>query len=226
MKRWIGVIGVVSLLGGIAFAQGARTMYRLILNGKPVAAQAIVVNGQKYVPVSALESAGFHASVTGDTLSLSQSDAAGGANQIGAVEGKTGDWLFNGIWRFRVVSVEKIAEGRPGWNVKVEMKNGTKSEYIALNNTGFRSITLVDVNGKELSASNNIDLRDAQPLLGGTASPTIVFYDDDNVITHPTKFILSLQMTPEEAKYMKNRMKVGYTVPDASFRVDLTPSAP
>jgi hypothetical protein len=52
----------------------------------------------------------------------------GGAAQRQAVEGCLNQWLFDGIWRFRVTKVEPINDGsRPGYGVAVEVRNGTKA---------------------------------------------------------------------------------------------------
>lgn len=70
-------------------------------------------------------------------------DKKGGENttQISATEGKIGDWLSNGLWKFRATKVEKIAHpydaGRSGWGVTIEFTNtNAKKKTLSLFNTG------------------------------------------------------------------------------------------
>src|SRR5262249_44356633 len=88
----------------VALAQTIGADLSISINGKSVPGKTIVVKGQTYVPLSSLKAAGATTSVSGDTLSIGLGPA-GGANQLGGLEGKLNEWLFNGIWRFRVLSV-------------------------------------------------------------------------------------------------------------------------
>jgi hypothetical protein len=65
----------------MALAQ--TTSYQLVINGQADTAQAIVVNGQTYIPLEALQRAGVNANYNGNVLSLIVGNAitAGGANQ-------------------------------------------------------------------------------------------------------------------------------------------------
>jgi hypothetical protein len=60
-------------------------------------------------------------------LGSTPTPAPGGAKQRQAVEGCLNQWLFDGIWRFRVTKVAPInPDGmRPGYGVAVEVRNGT-----------------------------------------------------------------------------------------------------
>src|SRR5437016_6083167 len=98
-------------------AVAALEVTKLKINGKAAEGKVMTVDGKLYVPVSALKAAGVNTSVDGDTLSLSF-PAAGGAGQQRGVEGSIGEWLFNGVWRFRVESVEAQSEG---YKVNVEI---------------------------------------------------------------------------------------------------------
>ena len=60
-------------------------------------------------------------------LGATPAPVPGGATQRRAVEGCLNQWLFDGIWRFRVTKVEAInPDGlRAGYGVAVEVRNGT-----------------------------------------------------------------------------------------------------
>src|ERR1700682_1293476 len=60
-------------------------------------------------------------------LGATPTPAPGGATQRQAVEGCLNQWLFDGIWRFRVTKVEAINPDnlRPGYGVAVEVRNGS-----------------------------------------------------------------------------------------------------
>ena len=78
-------------MAGVALAAGG---YSIVVNGQAVPRPAVVINGEPYVPLSALKGLGITGSLKGKVLTLSQkrngspaSPAAGGANQITALEG-------------------------------------------------------------------------------------------------------------------------------------------
>lgn len=57
----------IALLLTLAGVHAASTAYKLVINGKS-ATQAIVVNGQTYVPLAALKAAGVSSELTQGTL--------------------------------------------------------------------------------------------------------------------------------------------------------------
>lgn len=79
---------------------------KLIINGKPAPADVRVIGGSPYVKLADV------AKALGMVL-VKRADGSyviarsGGANQVqGVVRGKIGDLLFDGRWRFQVVSVQ------------------------------------------------------------------------------------------------------------------------
>ncbi len=157
-------------------------------------------------------------SLSGSTLSLTlpgPPQAQGGANQVAALEGCLNEWLFNGIWRFRVLSVEPLpAGGREGWKAKVELRNGTNVNGAALAGTGWQGLLLVLDNGNTIE-SGYVQMRD-KPFAQGTGMvQEAVFYSKETDRT-PTKLLLLLN-----PKRMLTTLPVRYTVPDPSFRVRL-----
>ncbi|MDQ6825560.1 MAG: hypothetical protein M3007_08885 [Candidatus Eremiobacteraeota bacterium] len=83
----------------------------------------------------------------------------GGANQRVSLEGCTGQWLFNGVWRVRVNKVEPITlpnVGNPGFAVTVQVRNGTpKTTSLAYSGVGETNLVLAD--GTQLSIDQTLD---------------------------------------------------------------------
>src|SRR3954470_22446907 len=97
--------GVALTLGvtAAAFAQAGRS---LILNGAVVSRDVRLIGGRPFVPVADVAQALGQTVVT--RAGGYEITAAGGANQIRGLQGKIGDTLFDGKWRFQVLAVEPI----------------------------------------------------------------------------------------------------------------------
>ncbi|MCV5063418.1 hypothetical protein OFM35_33645, partial [Escherichia coli] len=67
MHKLLKLASLLVLLLAVAYA--ASTAYKLVINGKPASGQAIVVNGQTYVPLAALKAAGVQSDLASGTLS-------------------------------------------------------------------------------------------------------------------------------------------------------------
>lgn len=78
---------------------------KLIVNGKSTAVETRVIDGSTYVKLSDMAKAL-------DMVVVKRSDGqleltkAGGANQINGLSGNIGDTIFDGKWRFTVLSVD------------------------------------------------------------------------------------------------------------------------
>lgn len=222
------------LLGFGLFALAAQTAYKLVINGKVVSGQAIVVNGQTYVPLAALKAAGIQSSLASGILSLSlpgapqaspNSSAAGGANQLKALEGCIGQTLYNGIWRFKVTKLEQgTVDGNPGWLMSVEMRNAIPkplSPYSSgfSNTNDSYSFATADGNTgvwKTYYIVNDFVVKDIPQ--GGMFTYVFKIFPDpaatpDQLKNPPAKFILRIDTKRADPKY---------TIPDPSFRIDLT----
>ena len=220
MKKPIWFVAAPAvLLTALALAQGVTAGMSLKVNGKDVAGKTIVQGGQAYVPVSALKAAGAVTSVNGKVLSVTF--PTGGANQAGAVEGKVGEWLINGVWRFKVHSFEPLEGDRAGWTVSVELRNATKTDGLALAGTGFESLDLVLKDANKLSPYNISDIRDAPVNQAAGINLNIVFFDDQGGARQPDKLILRIKPDSATVGYLKS-VGVAYTVKDPSFRVQLS----
>jgi len=215
MKKLILVVGLI--LVALALAQAVQKAYRLVINGKATSAQAIVVSGKTYVSLDALKAAGVGSSLSGTTLSLTLPGAQvaqGGANQNAAVEGCLNEWLFNGLWRFRVMSVEPSTDPT-GWKAAIEIRNGSKADGIALAGTGWGGMRIILEDGNPVEArSDAVDIRDQGFLQGAGKTITIVFPSEDTSKTPQKLFLL---LDPKGLAGTSLR----YGVADPSFRVKL-----
>jgi hypothetical protein len=238
MNKTLKLTSILTLLLAVAYAAG--TAYKLVINGKPAQGQAIVVNGQTYVPLNALKGAGVSSELASGTLSLTlpgapQGDnsnasqtATGGANQLGALEGCIGQTLFNGVWRFKVSKLEQgDVEGKPGWLMSVEMRNAVPkplSPYSAgfSNINDSYSFATADGNTgvwKTYYVLNDFVVKDIPQ--GGMFTYQFKIFPDpaatpDQLQNPPAKFILRVDAKRAAIGH------VNYTVPDPSFRIDLT----
>lgn len=144
------------LVVGAAWAWAASST-DLYINGKKAAHPVLVHQGRNYVCVDDLKAAGAQVTPQANGLSLRFQADTGGSQQIQAVEGGKGEWLFNGIWRVRVSQVTAIQRpfsgdpGTPGWGVDIEIRNGSKKE-VSLSQTGVQLPTLALSKGSVLKA--------------------------------------------------------------------------
>jgi hypothetical protein len=211
MKRKI-VLGLLAL-GSIALAQSIA--YKLSINGKSYSSTAIVVRGETFVPLKALQAAGVRSSLAGGvlTLTLPGAKATGGANQVAALEGCINEWLFNGIWRIRVTDPQIMTGDRNGMTFRFEFRNGTKKAGFAPSGTGFRGIQMALDDGTTVGAVNVNEVSDPPYIQGGSHAQTIEFFWEDSART-PTKLIVLFD--PNDDYYKLGDVK--FTVPDPSLR--------
>lgn len=225
------VLAFLSLaLSSVAAAQ----RYALVVNGQVTPAQALVVGGQTYVPLSALKQLGIPSRLKGNTLTLgtgvAPATAPGGASQRTALEGCVGDTLFNGVWRLTVRKVEPIGADAgygPGWGVTAELRNGTATRT-SLQDTGLEAIELVGADGntfvfQERAAQE--PLIDKGVAQAGGVTYQLRFHTQDarasaSSVPAPAKLVVSLNPRKMTAGYLKEG-RVAYTTPAPSFRVRL-----
>jgi hypothetical protein len=217
MKRYQIALGVL-ILGGLAFAQAVS--YKLGINGKSYSSNAIVVRGETYVPLKALQAAGVRSSLKGGVLTLTLpasngQKTEGGANQIAALEGCVGEWLFNGIWRVRVTNPTPISGDRNGITYRFEFRNGTNKGGFAPSGTGFRGIMLALDDGTTVGAVNVNEISDPPYLSGGSHAQVLEFFWDNTERT-PTKLIV--QFDANDPYYKLGEVK--FSVPNPSLRIN------
>ncbi len=212
------MLGVAIVATAIVVGQSVTGQLSLSINGKAVPGRTLVAKGETYIPLSALKAAGVTINVKSGTLYLGLTPS-GGANQINALEGKVGDWLFNGIWRLRVVSVSPNDDGRPGWKIRVELRNGTKLDSMALGGTGLESIALVMADANQIKPYNITDI-DRPVGQGSSIDVNLVFYDDDGNGRLPDKLIFRIAPDATTKAFLKGQ-GAAFSVADPSFRVNL-----
>ena len=106
MFRRGGIVVWALAAGGLAavsagYLWAAEAASTLVVNGKVASRDVRLIGGKAYVPVADIARAlGLVVAKTGGGYQLTQ---AGGANQVeGVRQGKVGDELFTGKWRFQV----------------------------------------------------------------------------------------------------------------------------
>ncbi|EYB67236.1 hypothetical protein DEIPH_ctg046orf0034 [Deinococcus phoenicis] len=225
---------VLALLALALPTLAAAQSYSLVVNGQVAPAQAIVVKGQTYVPLSALQLLGIPSSLKGTTLTLGTgtppATTPGGANQRTALEGCIGETLFNGVWRLTVRKVERIgaeAGHGPGWGVTIELRNGTATKT-NLQDTGLEAIELVGADGNTFFFQERAA---EEPLIYNTVTQAggityqLKFHVQDyrapaSSVPAAAKLVITLNPQKMTAGYLKEG-HVAYTTPAPSFRVRL-----
>lgn len=215
---WV-VVGAL----GLVLAQAVQRQLNLVINGKASTAKAIVVNGQSYVPVSALQGLGIRAQVSGTTLTLT-GQPAGGADQRASLEGCLNEWLFNGIWRARATKVEQAdLNGLKAWAVTLEVRNATTKTLEAWN-AGFKdlsSLTLAFADGATVSSDSGALGRDYNDKIYNAIVPqgaavTAQLNFPQNRTDAPTKLLIEMDTTRIGPKY-----SLAFATPNPSFRFKL-----
>jgi hypothetical protein len=133
-----------------------------------------------------------------------------------------GENLFNGIWRFRVISVTEVAN--KGYSVLVEFRNGSN-----------KAISVADVGmSSDYARGYNLVLANEQTLVPGPGDPTWYFeatkiipqgavnrrefvFETHSDTSKPTKFLVEADPTR-----LPKELGLKYSVASPSFRVDLT----
>ncbi|AWN23798.1 hypothetical protein DKM44_11645 [Deinococcus irradiatisoli] len=232
-------LAALSLTSSLASAQ------TLILDGKVSTEKTIVVGGKTYVPLSVLPGLGIQVSTGSGVTSLisgkaapassappAANNGAGGANQKASVSGCLNEWLFNGVWRLRVTKVQPMLNSgrgdRPAWGVTVEVKNGT-GQTLTMSQNGIdynNAINLSFPDGSSMGSASRSAWQDKVytklPQGVGTVHQFVIDPDDSLTMAQlqanpPSKFLFEVQK-----KVDSGAKGVGFTVPDPSFRIDLT----
>lgn len=165
-------------------------------------------------------------------LGVTPTPAPGGATQRRAVEGGLNQWLFDGIWRFRVTKVEPInPDGlRPGYGVAVEVRNGahaTLTPVFAGADAQGMQLQLDDGNTLDAKATTAAALI-AQKITykeliqAAGVSVQLQFLGEvmakPESLKKPLKLVFPIDPKPERAHPNLPQYAAG----DPSFRVDLT----
>lgn len=193
-----------------------------------VAAQALEVDGQLFVSIDDLRAAGMLVEMVDGTLVLRFGPPiVGGSDQVQALEGCADTALFNGVWRFQVVGVERYQErSLRGWDVEVEIANGS-SITIAPRDFGFHplhdGIALALESGRVLTMGGGYVGQIQQQLLfrqlppGASARTTFRFLDDGDDAP-PVRLVVPV--TPDEATFRAEGLAFATDAPSFRIRLD------
>jgi hypothetical protein len=100
--KYLMAVTAVAIVSAVALAANGS---RLVMNGATASTQVRLIEGKPYVPLA--DVARTLAMVVVKAPYGYEIKKAGGANPIqGVTQGKIGDVLFDGRWRFQVLSVE------------------------------------------------------------------------------------------------------------------------
>ncbi|GHF34162.1 hypothetical protein HNQ07_000170 [Deinococcus metalli] len=199
----------------------AAQSYSLVVNGQASPTPAVTVNGQTYVPLSALTTLGIPSSVSGRTVTLG-SATPGGANQRASLEGCVGETLFNGVWRLTVRSVkpaQRYGGQQRGYAVTLEWKNGSAVTTDG-QNTGVKGLQLILQDGSALESETVQDLQFRKLAQGAGSTFTLAFYADSAAsanLTPADKLLVEI----DPAVLRATGVKAAYSTPTPSFRVRL-----
>jgi len=104
-RSWRFLMGGAGLaVAVVALAQAGGT--KLVMNGSVASTSVRVIDGRPYAPVADMAKA-LNMTVVkrADGYEITR---AGGANQVEGLNGKVGDVLFDGRWRFSVLEVKPV----------------------------------------------------------------------------------------------------------------------
>lgn len=194
----------VALVVTAAFATAAGALgqaaLRLIIAGKTASSDIRIIDGRPYVPLSDMAKAmngtavkhkggGYEITLdSGDTTTPEAAPVAGGANEVRGTKGKIGQVLFNGKWRFSVLSVDRAAsynsqflpekrEFTPTGDteqlviVRCRMKNGQNATKVAMLSAIHPNHTALTDNQAQSYAPIDYDKRGGHTDEGPTMLP-------------------------------------------------------
>jgi len=122
-KRTLRAAAALLFTAALATTAGAvgQGALRLLIAGKTASTDIRIIDGRPYVPLADMAKAMNGAAVkhkgggyeitlgSVDTTTPEAATVAGGANEVRGTRGKIGQVLFNGKWRFSVLSVDHAA---------------------------------------------------------------------------------------------------------------------
>jgi len=161
--------------------------------------------------------------------------APGGALQRMSVTGCMNEFLFDGVWRLKVLSFEKGTYfGTAGYAVKLQLRNGT-SKQLQVSKTGLggeygRNINLIMSDDSsvpvESVGSNTADyaaFTGASAPPGAAVNASLKFYPAQSVLDSadikPKKLLIEIDPTAINPDYKHDHFR--YPINDPSFRAKL-----
>lgn len=220
----------INALCGLAFLALTPSL-SLVVNGKSSESAPIRQGDEVYIPLSALKAAGAEVIVKEGVLHVRFLPVTGGSNQITAVEGAANEWLFNGIWRVRILktepTVDPFDENKPGVAVTLEARNGTQKS-ISLFTTGAGNPELIDEGGVSLKVDEGawqVKMLNKTLLPGEGVTATIAFYYPHGTAASATKAPGKLIVPIDTQNGLLRDTGLKYSVKAPSFRVSFKSDA-
>ncbi len=150
---WV-TLGVAA--AAIVVAQGTKRLY---FNGEVASEDVRIINGVAYAPLRDI------AKAMGTTVAQRPDGSLeivrqGGANQVEAkLNGKVGDWLFDGGWRFKVVGFKRVANYKKvnPWYSETEVDGDEQHDLLVIDyvfRNGMKSAFSMDLGGNLTSVAN------------------------------------------------------------------------
>lgn len=239
MKRsMLAAVVAVVAVGVVVAGVWAAGSLKLYMNGEVASTDLRVINGRSYVPVADIAKAlGAPITKREDGYEIGQ---PGGANQInGVAQGKIGDELFDGKWRFQVISVEDVgatyqeryyqhlreikAQGKGDTLIVINcrLKNGVKKTQSPLvtervpGNTALadeqgQSYPPLDYDARQQEGDKIMSYEGAALLPGAATDFALVFNCPKGTV--PKALVYSLQAYPDDVgkeKHSDVRVNLG-----------------
>lgn len=168
----------------------------LFVNGSKAQLPARVEGEEVYIPGSALKAAGAGVTITEERVSL-QFVPLKGMEEQQYIEGILGEYVSNEEWRFKVVSVEEIADpftGRgKGLAVTLEVRN-LRSTPASLHGTGYSAMQVLDEEQNRMSlADSSFTDRYSNVQPGGSFTNRLRFGNAAAGFGEPAKLIIQFR---------------------------------
>lgn len=156
MKNKIAWVTLGVAAAAIVVAQGTKKLY---FNGEVASNDVRIINGVAYAPLRDI------AKAMGTTVAQRPDGSLeivrqGGANQVDAkLNGKVGDWLFDGGWRFKVVSVKRVDSYKlvNPWYSETEVVGDEQHDLVVIDyvfRNGMKAAYNMDFGGNLTAVAN------------------------------------------------------------------------
>jgi hypothetical protein len=166
----------VAALAAAAWKQAAPELW---INGAKADGAILIQDGEPYIPLRALRTAGADVTATEQRVTV-QFQPPKGQAPVDGVAGVMGEYVSNGLWRVKVHEVREaknpfLGRGR-GFAVVLELRN-LQDQSISPSMSGMQ-LQLIDANGKALAfGSRSFPDLHTRVAPAGVVTNTIVFGD-------------------------------------------------
>lgn len=157
VKNKIAWVALGVAAAAIVVAQGTKRLY---FNGEVASNDVRIINGVAYAPLRDIAKA-MGTSVSQRPDGSLEIVRQGGANQVDAkLNGKIGDWLFDGGWRFKVNGVRRVSNYTKvnPWYSETEVSGDEQHDIFLVDyvfRNGMKSALNMDFGGNLTSVAND-----------------------------------------------------------------------